>query len=278
MNIHTLVFVTSAACLASGCQYRPTTPSPSRDKPHHPGIEYLAAQDVDWTALNPARGDQSPQAADLWGDRAVDGATGFMVKFVDGFSSPPHIHNVTYRGVVLDGLVHNDDPAAPPMWMPAGSFWTQPAGDNHITAAKGPRNIAYIEIDAGPYLVQPSDEAFATAERPINVDASNLVWVEQPSGVHLAYLWGDPQNDQPAGLFLRLSPEFSGSIRTPNTPLRMVVVKGNVELTTDEGIVSLAPGSYFGTTSAGTLHLASDATVPAQLYLRAAGRFTVVRD
>ena len=134
----------------------------------------LRAQDVDWSPLNPARGDKSPQAANLWGDRTEDGATGFLVKFVDGFSSPPHIHNVTYRGVVIAGEVHNDDPDAANMWMPNGSFWTQPAGEVHITAVGPTGGTAFLEIQSGPYLVRPSIEAFDNGERPINMEARNL--------------------------------------------------------------------------------------------------------
>jgi hypothetical protein len=123
----------------------------------------VPAADVEWGALNPARGDASPRAATLWGDRTGSGATGFLVRFVDGFESPPHIHNVTYRGVVIRGLVHNDDASAEPMWMPAGSYWTQPRGGPHITAARG-ETVAYIEIDEGPYLVRPVDQAFEDEE------------------------------------------------------------------------------------------------------------------
>ena len=95
------------------------------------------SSEIEWEQLNPARGDQSPQAGTIWGDRKGEVATGFLAKFVDGFSSPPHIHNVSYRALVLEGLVHNDDPGASEMWMPTGSFWTQPAGEPHITSAKG---------------------------------------------------------------------------------------------------------------------------------------------
>ena len=49
--------------------------------------------------------------------------------------------------------------AAKEMWMPAGSFWTQPRGESHITAASGDSNVAYIEIEDGPYLVRPVDDA-----------------------------------------------------------------------------------------------------------------------
>ena len=68
----------------------------------------IAAKDVEWGYLNPARGDKSPGAADLWGERTKDTATGMLVRFNKGFESPPHIHNVTYRGVVIRGEVHND--------------------------------------------------------------------------------------------------------------------------------------------------------------------------
>ena len=205
-----------------------------------PEVEILPVSDVEWQKLNPARGDKSPQAGTLWGDRGshkhdhedahtdcpICGQsgrvgpvpTGFLAKFVDGFSSPPHIHNVTYRAVVINGLVHNDDPDAAHMWMPAGSFWTQPKGEVHITAAKGEEVMALVEIDTGPYLVLPPEEAFDSGERPINVDASNLVWVDPagflPSsdGPKVAYLWGAVANGESNGTFLKLPTCFTGTI------------------------------------------------------------------
>ncbi|MEM1446588.1 MAG: DUF4437 domain-containing protein [Planctomycetota bacterium] len=250
-------------------------------------IEVLPASDVNWTPLNPARGDASPQAADLWGDRSVDGATGFLVKFKDGFSSPPHIHNVTYRGVVISGLVHNDDPDAEPMWMPAGSFWTQPAGESHITSAKGDENVAYIEIQAGPYLVQPADEAFDNGERPVNVSAANLVWLgaEELSriddgtgedGAEIAFLWGDPSGDQPSGAMVKLPAGFAGVLQGNASWLRAVVVRGTVTHATapDAGTHSLAPGSYFGAEGGTSHHLSADTDT--LLYVRTSGRFELM--
>ncbi|SMP67609.1 protein of unknown function, partial [Neorhodopirellula lusitana] len=179
------------------------SPSVAQEHAAKPTSNVVLASEVDWTPLNPARGDASPKAATLWGDRAGTQATGFLVQFADGFSSPPHIHNVTYRGMVISGGVHNDDEAAEPMWMPAGSFWTQPAGAPHITAARG-LTTAYIEIDKGPYLVMPTEEAFDRGERPVNVDASNIVWLGPSSTTwiqsaatkapakqpQIAFLWG----------------------------------------------------------------------------------------
>lgn len=98
----------------------------AQDTTENRTYDVVVASDIEWEQLNPKRGDASPKAANIWGDRNGTTATGFLVRFVDGFSSPPHIHNVTYRAVVISGYVHNDDPEAKEMWMPAGSFWTQP--------------------------------------------------------------------------------------------------------------------------------------------------------
>ena len=247
--------------------------------------DHLRAEDVDWTPLNPARGDKSPQAANLWGDRAQDGATGFLVKFVDGFSSPPHIHNVTYRGVVLAGEVHNDDPDAATMWMPAGSFWTQPAGEVHITAARGTTNIAYIEIDSGPYLVHPPEEAFDEGERPVNVHDSNMVWVSddhlvwipQRLGVDIAFLWGSPDDPNPYGLMVRIPRGFDGTIHHDNGPFRAIVVDGSVshlDTQTDQP-VRLVSGSYLGSGSEGTGATAFSSDTGAVLYVRARSELVI---
>jgi quercetin dioxygenase-like cupin family protein len=109
-------------------------------------LHILHAKDVDWGYLNPLRGDKSPGAANLWGNRSFNSATGMLVRFNKGFSSPPHIHNISYRGIVLEGLMHNDEPSAPEKWLSKGSFWTQPAGHVHITAANGETksNKAYL--------------------------------------------------------------------------------------------------------------------------------------
>jgi quercetin dioxygenase-like cupin family protein len=160
--------------------------------------EEVTIQSIKWGWLNQLRGDKSPAAGQLWGDRTDTLASGFLVKFNKGFSSPPHIHNVTYRGVVIKGLLHNDDENAEKQWLPAGSFWIQPAGEAHITSANAKDNLAYIEIQEGPYLVKPTDEAFDNGERPVNVDKNNLVWlnvnditwITDDSNVQTAFLWG----------------------------------------------------------------------------------------
>ncbi|MCF2860163.1 DUF4437 domain-containing protein [Pseudoalteromonas sp. SMS1] len=212
---------------------------------------------LQWTPLNPLRGEASPQAADLWGDRQTSGSTGFLVKFKPGFISPPHIHNVSYRGVVIKGLVHNDDPDAQNMWLPTGSFWTQPAGEAHITAAKDKENIAYIEIDSGPYLVHPKSQAFDNGERAVNVDQSNLVWldandikwIDAQQDVQRAFLWGSTSNGQLNGSFIKLPAGFEGQLKSEGSIFHAVIIQGYLKHVKQKS--TLAPGSYFSHTREG---------------------------
>jgi hypothetical protein len=243
--------------------------------------EVVLASEIEWEKLNPARGDKSPQAGTLWGDRQGTVPTGFLAKFVDGFSSPPHIHNATYRAVVISGSIHNDDPEATPMWMPAGSFWTQPKGEVHITAAKGTTNVALVEIDNGPYLVLPTEEAFDSGERPINVDASNIVWVDLPgmpdsaNGPKIAYLWGSLQDGQSNGTFVKLPAGFSGKIHSHGMTFRAVVIKGRAQHMGDD-VKTLEPGSYFGSNGETVHEISSGEGAESVIYVRTNGMYEVV--
>ncbi len=250
-------------------------------------VEIVAVEDVQWGYLNPLRGDKSPGAAELWGDRSKDAATGMLVRFKPGFASPPHIHNITYRGVVIEGLLHNDDPEAAKLWMPTGSFWTQPAGDNHITAANGDTNLIFLEIESGPYLVKPSKEAFDNGERAVNLHASNLVWLGadaltavNASGVEVASLWGQSGSGEPCGALVRLPAGFSGSIAADAGEFRLVVIDGQLLFNPvdKQEQRSLLPGSYVGfAESAGavthTLSIAADEET--LVYIRTEGRYTI---
>ncbi|MBX2872280.1 MAG: DUF4437 domain-containing protein [Saprospiraceae bacterium] len=260
----------------------------------NPTNEVVLQSEVQWAALNPARGDKGPKAANLWGDRTQSGPTGFLVQFVDGFSSPPHIHNVTYRGMVISGLLHNDDPQAEKMWLPAGSFWTQPAGEVHITAASGSSNLAYIEIDSGPYLVLPSEEASDNGERPVNVDksnivwldASNLTWIDHPEnspssqGVKMAFLWGTPQREQLHWTLLKLPTGFSGEILSKGSVFRAVVIGGEVEyqMPGESDAKTLDAGSYFGSTGEAVHTIASHTSSESFIYIRTDNKYEVLVD
>jgi quercetin dioxygenase-like cupin family protein len=244
----------------------------------------VLTSEVKWGPLNPARGDKGPKAGTLWGDRTGSGPSGFLVKFVDGFSSPPHIHNITYRGVVISGRIHNDDPNAEDMWLPTGSFWTQPKGAVHITAANGSDNLAYIEIDEGPYLVLPPEKAFHTEETPINMDESNIVWIDQPgmpaaaNGPKVAFLWGNPQDDQLNGTLVKLPAGFTGKIRSHGSTLRAIVIQGlpQYQVPGKTDIKTLEPGSYFGSKGESVHQVSSKAGEVSIIYVRTIGKFDII--
>lgn len=231
------------------------------------------ASEVDWTHLNPKRGDLAPRAGTLWGNRNGTEPTGFLLKPPSNFESPPHIHNVSYRGVVIQGVIHNDDPNAAEMWMPPGSFWTQPKGEVHITAAEGSDSLAYIEIEKGPYLVLPEEEHFDSGERPVNVDEQNIVWLNasdiswiEQAGARVAFLW---QEGELNGTFIKLHADFDGTIESSGSTFRAVLIKGELEYEDKD----LAPGS--GIEAVGPASLEIEADAETVLYVRSDGKYTI---
>ncbi len=285
-NMRTFLLLTLALAVFACTSSQVVSPA------DEPTSKAVLISEVEWSPLNPARGDNSPRAGTLWGDRRDSGASGFLVRFVDGFSSPPHIHNVTYRGVVISGLIHNDDPGAEKMWLPPGSFWTQPAGEVHITAADANSNLAYIEIEEGPYLVLPSEEAFDNGERPVNVDESNLVWLDasniawidrtgEPSSANnpeIAFLWGNPQDDELNGTFLKLPTGFTGEIHSHGSAFRAVVIQGQAghSLSGEIDVKTLQPGSYFGSEGETVHQVSCETGEECIIYVRTEGEFDVV--
>ncbi len=257
-----------------------------------PTNKVVLKSEVKWDHLNPKRGDLAPKAGTLWGDRKGTEPTGFLLKPTDGFESPPHIHNVSYRGIVIKGVIHNDDPDAENMWMPEGSFWTQPKGEVHITAAKGTDSLAYIEIEKGPYLVLPKEEAFDSGERPVNVDKSNIVWldasditwVDQPgesasaNGPKVAFLWGNTQDGQLNGTFVKLPAGFTGKLRSHGSTFRAVVIQGQpqYQVPGETDVKALEPGSYFSSKGESVHQVSSKAGEESIIYVRTDGKFDVI--
>lgn len=247
--------------------------------------EIVLASDVDWGPLNPARGDASPRAGTLWGDRTAAGASGFLVQFKQGFSSPPHIHNVTYRGVVIEGRIHNDDPAASNMWLPVGSFWTQPAGEAHITSAAGVFNMAYIEIDEGPYLVESTENAFDNGERPVNLERSNLVWldasditwIERDGGAEVAFLWGGEADTGARGTLVKLPAGQSVRLSSDQAELKIVSISGEPEVRLGGAHAKhvLMPGSFVASAPNAADVFACNVKTGCLLYVRADGHFEI---
>ncbi|MCR9252585.1 MAG: DUF4437 domain-containing protein [bacterium] len=195
---------------------------------------------------------------------------------------PPHIHNVTYSAVVIKGTIHNDDPHAEPMWMKPGSFWTQPKGESHITSAQGEENIALVAIDNGPYLVKPINEAFDSGERPVNVDASNVIWLDNTQSnwiqsnhnVEISFLWESGEDE---GLFLKVPVGYEGTIESNGTVLHAVLISGklNYEMPQTNEIKTLNEGSYFGATSRAFHKVNNKSDREVMLYIRTNGTILI---
>lgn len=209
--------------------------------------------ELEFIPLNPDRGDKAPQAGAIYGNIRENVATGYIGKFKDGFSSPPHIHNITYRAIVMNGEMHNDDENAPVMWMPTGSIWTQPKGQPHITSAQGDNAMAYIEIDSGPYLVNPVSESFESEESPINISASNVVYlgkdeselIGEKSNAQIAYTWKKKNGEN--GYLLKLPAGFNGEILSDGTVFYGIIINGRVAylMPNSEKPTELDQGSHF---------------------------------
>jgi hypothetical protein len=101
--------------------------------------------------------------------------------------------------------------------MPKGSFWTQPAGEVHITAAQGDQSLAYIEVE-DDFKVLPAKGKFDNGERPINVHQKDIIWLTWPnfshqkSEVQVAFLWGNPIDRKPSGTLIKLGPQYQGTL------------------------------------------------------------------
>jgi len=281
-----ILFILVIASLAVACtETKQKKQSNHQESIIEPTNKVVLSSEIVWEKLNPARGNQSPQAGTIWGDRKGTSATGFLAKFVDGFSSPPHIHNVTYRAVVIKGLIHNDDPKAENMWMKPGSFWTQPVGESHITSAKGQENIALVEINEGPYLVKPIDEAFDKGERPINIDVSNVVWlnheqtnwVNPKSNAEISFLLDSKENNGLKSLFIKLPKMYKGKIETKGSVLHSVVIKGalNYVMPQNEETKELDAGSYFSSTDKAIHTVLNKSENEVILYVRTNGAVMV---
>lgn len=257
-----------------------------------PQAEVVLRSNLKFIPLNPARGDAAPQAGVLWGDIRKDVPSGVLLKFAPGFSSPPHIHNITYRAVVISGALFNGDANATKLWMGPGSYWNQPAGAPHITAAtKDAGATAFLEIQEGPYLVQPTRLFFDNGERPVNVEAGNVVWLDASDvtwvdmsgqastaqGPKMAFLWGAPEAGKKNGTFLRLPAGFSGSLKGNSSQLRAVVISGNVGYRNahQPGQKRLEPGSYFGSKGRISHQISCESGSECIIYVRTEGKYDV---
>lgn len=250
-------------------------------KIENPTNQIGLSSELEFIPLNPDRGDKAPQAGAIYGNIRENVATGYIGKFKDGFSSPPHIHNITYRAIVMNGEMHNDDKNAPVMWMPTGSIWTQPKGQPHITSAKGDNAMAYIEIDSGPYLVKPVSESFESEESPINISASNVVYlgneeselIGKKSNAEIAYTWKKKNGEN--GYLLKLPAGFNGKILSNGNVFYGIIIKGRIaySMPNSEKSTELDQGSHFRSEEKAVHDISTNEV--SIIYIRTNDKFTV---
>ena len=124
-------------------------------------------------------------------------------------------------------------------------------------------------------------------ERPVNVDRSNLVWIDVPD-VHrtgprltgaprIAFLWGEFHTGKLNGTLLKLGPRYHGEIRSSESGIRVVVIRGNLQYksTGDVGGEFLQPGSGFSSDLKSEHDVLCDDADGCILYIRSDGKYIV---
>lgn len=252
-------------------------------------ITIVKREDIKWNYLNPARGNKSPGAGNLWGDFREARATGYILKPKDGFKSPPHIHNVDYKAVIIEGKFHNGTAGEKEMWMGNGGYWTQPKGLVHETFAKdGKDRLALIEIEEGPYEVLAPKQAFENSDKQVRMDPSNIIWhnandvkwideAASKAGAKVAYFWGSPEEGKFSGTFVKFPARFKGKLAVYGDDFKAVVVRGKPTLTLEnKKSETLEPASFFG--AEGGPFKQSVTSAPSEetiLYIRTNGLYNV---
>lgn len=154
--------------------------------------------------------------------------------------------------------------------------------------------MAYIEINEGPYLVQPEFEAFHNDEEPLNVAENNMVWLDandirwiKPARQRRRQARpedrlpvGQPGRRQLSCRLVKLPADFSGEITSHADEFRAVVIKGDLSHETEgkDDSQRLATGSYFGSQGEITHDITTGADGETLLYVRNNGAFDIVED
>ena len=251
VTIRILILVVISGVLSLSCHSMQIKSENAQEAITEPTINVIMVSDVKWEQLNPARGSNSPMAATLWGDRTGPGASGFLLKPIDGFRSPPHIHSSGYHGVVIKGAIHNARPDVEDRYLTPVSFWTQPGGAVHVTASKG-NSLAYIEVE-GEFDVLPEEKGAPNNTSEIIIPASSISWSElhgmstSTNGVKIAVLWQDPL-DEMRGTLVKLSSGFVGTMPSNDETFYAVVIQGTLmhQVQGKSDPKTLEPGSYYG--------------------------------
>ena len=149
-----------------------------------------------------------------------------------------------------------------------------------------------LKLSKGHISFLPEEEAFDNGERPVNVDASNVIWLDASninwinlSGIttfedepEIAFLWGQPQDGELNGTMIKLPAGFTGEIRSSGSIFRAVVIQGQpqYQVSGETEIKTLAPGSYFGSKEESVYQISSEAEEESIIYVRTKGKFDII--
>jgi quercetin dioxygenase-like cupin family protein len=106
----------------------------------------------------------------------------------------------------------------------------------------------------------PPPEAFDNGEKPVNVDSTNIVWLDASDSTwiqgkadgsgagnaEMAFMWGAPEGDSVNGTMVKLPGGFSGTIESDSSSLKIIVIKGQVDLRSRSDPKTLTAGGYIG--------------------------------
>ena len=233
-------------------------------------------------------------AGTLWGGRDRSGPTGFLLRPADGFESPPHIHNVAYRG--------GGDPRPPPQRRP-GRRVDVDAGGVVLDAAGGRGAHHSRERRATPWPTSRSTRGRSASSRSRRRSTTaretgqrrrvepRLAGTHRPPagsspakasasahGLELAFLWGDPRQDRSAERDPHpASGRGPAELRSRGPILHAVVVQGRPEhrVAGETDGESLEPGSYVRSKGETVHQLFCEKEQRCILYVRTKGRFDV---
>lgn len=130
--------------------------------------------------------------------------------------------------------------------------------------------------------MKPIDEAFDNGERPINIEFSNLVWLDKntskvihsDSRAEISFLIEEAEY---RSLFIKLPKGFDGKIETNGEIAHAVVIQGELSytmpMTKTQQYLDL--GSYFGSSNKSTHRVKNTSNLETILYVRTNGDVTV---
>ena len=159
----------AAVCGFTGSALAQGTPAAA--KPAAPAKAHIAMgpKDIKWMDAPPIL-QKGAKMAVLYGDPSKEGLFIARLQMPGGFKIAPHTHPTDESVTVIQGsfaIGMGDAIDMKTKALPAGSFYSMPAGMHHYAFSKG---VTIIEVSAmGPFVlnyINPADDPSKTAAAP----------------------------------------------------------------------------------------------------------------